>query len=48
MFLNTVFAVLIKIVISQAVDDFFDLSADDHLGHKVNARSLLTIPNFKP
>jgi len=35
MFLNTIFAVLVKTVISQAVDDFFDLSADDHLGHKV-------------
>ena len=35
MFLNTIFAVLLKTVISLAVDDFFDLSADDHLGHQV-------------
>ena len=35
MFLNTIFALLLKTVISLAADDFFDLSADDHLGHQV-------------
>ena len=36
MSLNTIFAVLLKtVILSLAADDFFDLSADDHLGHQV-------------
>ena len=45
---SLLFTVLIKTVILQAVQDFFDLSADDSLGNKVKCNYLIQQLIFTP